>query len=153
MRSTKSLSNAERPGVLLVYDCQQGINARKAILEDNGFRVTVARTDADVSITALAEEYRLIVINHQPPALDGIALIQRLRESDTRAGLILISGLADTLGLTEANTRADVVIQKNSNEVSNLVRSATRLTRKKAARKPPVRLENRSAVAAGEGLS
>ena len=44
--------------------------------------------------------------------------------------MILISGFTDTLGLNEANTGADVVIQKSSHEVSHLVRSVNRLLRK-----------------------
>ena len=49
--------------------------------------------------------------------------------------MILISGFTDTLGLNEANTGADVVIQKSAHEVSHLIRSVNRLLRKQ--QQPP----------------
>jgi hypothetical protein len=39
----------------------------------------------------------------------------------------LLTGFADTLGLRPETTGADVVLQKNANEVANLVRQAKRL--------------------------
>jgi hypothetical protein len=50
--------------------------------------------------------------------------------------IILISGFTDTLGLNEANTGADIVLQKSANEVTHLIRAVNRLIRKPAPRKP-----------------
>jgi hypothetical protein len=44
--------------------------------------------------------------------------------------VILISGFTDTLGLDEASTGADVVLQKSNNEVGQLIRAVNRLLRK-----------------------
>jgi hypothetical protein len=44
--------------------------------------------------------------------------------------VILISGFTDTLGLNENNTGADIVIQKSSHEVGQLIRAVNRLLRK-----------------------
>ena len=56
--------------------------------------------------------------------------------AQTISGLpvVLISGFVDSLGLSEDNTGADVVIQKSNNEVAHLVRAVSRLLRRKKTR-------------------
>jgi hypothetical protein len=49
---------------------------------------------------------------------------------------VLVSGFVDALGLNEATTGADGVIQKSANEVTHLVRAVNRLMRRKPAKKP-----------------
>jgi len=48
---------------------------------------------------------------------------------------VLVSGFVDTLGMNEASTGADAVIQKSANEVTHLVRAVSRLLRRKPAKK------------------
>ena len=54
--------------------------------------------------------------------------------------IILLSGFVDALGMTEANTGADGVIQKSAHELPHLIRMVTRLLNRKpspaASRKP-----------------
>ena len=50
--------------------------------------------------------------------------------------IVMVSGFVDTLGLNEATTGADAVIQKSNNEVTHLVRAVNRLLRRKPAKKP-----------------
>ena len=66
--------------------------------------------------------------------MDGLELIANLRKRGFQKPIILLSGFAETLGMRSENTGADVVIQKSSNEVANLVRYTRRLlTPKKPA--------------------
>jgi hypothetical protein len=52
----------------------------------------------------------------------------RLQDAeDERTG---VSGFTDTLGLDEASTGADIVLQKSNNEVPQLIRAVNRLLRK-----------------------
>ncbi|MBV8820611.1 MAG: hypothetical protein JO022_19785, partial [Acidobacteriaceae bacterium] len=69
------------------------------------------------------------------PAMNGIELIARLRETKPGVRFILLSGFTDALGLCEENTGADAVLQKSNNEVSQLIRSVNRLLG--PAKKPP----------------
>ena len=69
--------------------------------------------------------------------MDGLELIGRLRKSSPDLPIVLVSGYVDTLGMNEASTGADVVIQKSANEVSHLVRSVNRLLRRKSPAKKP----------------
>jgi len=66
--------------------------------------------------------------------MDGLELIGRLRKHTPSLPIVLISGYVDTLGLNEASTGADVVIQKSANEVSHLIRSVNRLLRRKSVK-------------------
>jgi len=61
--------------------------------------------------------------------------------------IVLISGYVDTLGMNEASTGADVVIQKSANEVSHLIRSVSRLLRRKSvkAQAAPPKVKRKSA--------
>jgi hypothetical protein len=66
-------------------------------------------------------------------------LIEKLRNLNPNARIILLSGFVDPLGLTEENTGADVVIPKTSQEPQYLVRWVKRLHNRGALRKPPAR--------------
>jgi CheY-like chemotaxis protein len=79
--------------------------------------------------------------------MDGLELIVRLRKQAPELLIILISGFVDTLGLNEATTGADAVIQKSNNEVTHLVRAVNRLLR----RKPPMAEGNSRAKRVGRG--
>lgn len=78
----------------------------------------------------LKHRFDVVVTDYKMPEMDGVKLIERLREQHSTVGVILISGFTDTLGLNESNTGADIVIQKCANEVSHLIRSVNRLLRR-----------------------
>ena len=78
----------------------------------------------------------------RPMMENGIDLIQKVRKNHAELPIILLSGVADTLGLSESNTGANIVIQKSANEVSHLVRAVARLLRRKAPRKPPASVQS-----------
>ena len=59
--------------------------------------------------------------------MGGLELIGKLREQNFRGPIILLTGFAETLGLSPENTGADIVIQKSANEVAALVRNTKRL--------------------------
>jgi CheY-like chemotaxis protein len=101
-RNVPSLSARRR--ILLVDDNANGLAARRSVLEELGYKM---------------------------PRMDGLELIDRLRKHTPGLPIVLISGYVDTLGMNEASTGADVVIQKSANEVSHLIRSVNRLLRRK----------------------
>jgi hypothetical protein len=79
--------------------------------------------------------------------MTGTDLIRGIRKVDPNARVILISGLVEPLGLTEANTGADVVIAKSSSEPAHLVRWVKRLMNRTMLRKPPRSQKNLSRMA------
>ena len=79
---------------------------------------------ADTSCTAAEalelcgkHNFDVVVTDYKMPKMNGIELIGRLRKLHPATSVILISGFTDTLGLDEATTGADIVLQKSNNEV------------------------------------
>jgi CheY-like chemotaxis protein len=123
--------------ILLVDDNHNGLHARKQVLEELGYRIVITSSGHDALEQFAKQKFDLVVTDYKMPRMDGQELIARLRKQAPDLPVILISGFVDSLGLSEESTGADVVIQKSANEVSHMVRSVSRLLRRKPARKPP----------------
>jgi CheY-like chemotaxis protein len=128
--------------ILLVDDNANGLCARKSVLEELGHRISTAASGAEAIEQFGSHKFDLVVTDYKMPRMDGLELIKRLRKQAPGLPIVLISGYVDTLGLNESTTGADVVIQKSSHEVSHLVRSVSRLLRRKTAGKKPVQAQN-----------
>ncbi len=128
-----------RGRILLVDDNSLGLAARRSVLEELGHKVQTSGTPAEALDLCGKHRFDVVVTDYKMPKMDGVEFIGRLRKLDPACAVILISGFTDTLGLTEANTGADVVIQKSNHEVTHLVRSVNRLLRKlqQPRKKPP----------------
>jgi CheY-like chemotaxis protein len=127
-------SNKADAHILLVDDNREGLTARKSVLEELGFRIVTA-TSAHVALDLFGRHaFDLVVTDYRMPDMSGIELIQKIRRAKPATPIILISGFVDVLGLDSSTTGADVVMMKNANEVSHLVRSVTRLLNRK---RPP----------------
>lgn len=114
-----------------------GLKARRAVLEEQGHTVETCLSPQEALEQCTAQQFDVVVTGYRMPHMDGIAFIRELRERHIGAPVILISGWTDTLGLNEATTGADAVIQKSAQEVAHLIRAVTRVARKGSPRKPP----------------
>jgi CheY-like chemotaxis protein len=130
-------SNAPSPPrILLVDDNKLGLAARKVVLEEQGYHISLAREGTEALAQFTPGKFDLLITDYKMPRMNGLELIAKVRELCPGLPIILISGYAEALGLTEANTGADVVIPKSSTEVQQLVRTVGRLLRRSAPRKP-----------------
>src|ERR1035437_2920455 len=135
----RKISPTVTPGsILLVDDNKLGLSARKCVLEELGHRIATAANGVDALALFASAKFDLVVTHYKMPRMDGLELIAGLRKTSPELPVILISGFVDSLGLSEENTGADVVLQKSANEVSHLVRSVGRLLRRKPGKKPNV---------------
>lgn len=125
-----------RGSILLVDDNHHGLVARKSVLEELGYRIATARDGEEALEHLQAARFDVVVTDFRMPVMDGVELIQRIRETEPATQVILLSGFVEPLGLTEQTTGADVVISKNAGEVRNLVRSVERLVTRRIPRKP-----------------
>jgi CheY-like chemotaxis protein len=107
------------------------------VLEEVGFAVQAVNDSARALEIFREHPFELVVTDFKMPGMNGIELIAALRDLAPSLPVILLSGYVDALGLTEKTTGANAVIMKSANEVSHLVRTATRLMDLKPARKPP----------------
>jgi CheY-like chemotaxis protein len=136
--STLSFPGRNDPAhILLVDDNKSGLSARKAILEELGHRVTTAAGGEDALEHFSKVKFDLVVTDHRMARMNGVELIRRIRGIHPDIPVIMLSGYVDALGLTESNTGADMVLAKNSTEVTHLIRGVSRLLRQRAAKKPP----------------
>jgi len=133
---TASSAAKEISYILLVDDNSHGLIARKAVLEELGYKVSTARSGDEALALYATRKYHLVVTDYKMPKMNGMELIEEIRKSDAQARVILLSGFVEPLGLDEKSTGADVVISKSAGEVGNLVRAVNRLLAR-SEKKPP----------------
>jgi CheY-like chemotaxis protein len=127
MRSAPSY-RAEAPAlILLVDDNRDGVLARRSVLEELGYKVVPACCGSDALKLVEQQNFDLVITDYKMSPVDGMQLIAQLRERNFRNPIILLTGFADSLGLTAKSTGADVVVQKSANEIANLLRHTKRL--------------------------
>jgi len=124
--------------ILLVDDNSLGLAARRSVLEELGHKVVTSGAPQDALELCVKQRFDVVVTDYKMPKMNGVEFIARLRKQHPATLVILISGFTDTLGLNESNTGADVVLQKSSHEVTQLIRAVNRLLRKPPSKKPPV---------------
>ncbi len=137
--------------ILLVDDNKLGLIARKSVLEDAGHRITTALEGQEALERFGKDKFELVITDYKMPRMNGLELIRRIRERSQTVPIILISGYADALGMTEENTGADAVIAKSATEVPQLIRSVNRLLRRGAPKKPAQSQRPQAAKAKGQG--
>lgn len=130
-RLSSSVTPAAGAKILLVDDNVNGLSARQSVLEELGHRISTASGGVEALELFSRQKFDLVITDFRMPKMDGLELIVRLRKQAPEIPIILISGYVDALGLSEASTGADVVIQKSANEVGHLLRSVNRLLRRK----------------------
>jgi len=130
--------------VLLVDDSRDGLLVRRALLEEQGFTVQIARNGEEGLKLFERCRFDVIVTDFRMPAMNGVEMIGRIRALSPQARIVLLSRAVETQGLTEENTGADAVIAKNSAEASHLVRTVKRLANRAPARKKPPASQLRS---------
>ena len=145
MAARDSSSSTTHARILLVDDNANGLAARRSVLEELGHRIVTATSGGDALEQFSTNRFDLVVTDYKMPRMDGVELIARLRKQSPELRIILISGYVDTLGLDEASTGADAVIQKSSHEVSHLVRSVNRLLRRTPVPRKAVGVQAKSA--------
>jgi CheY-like chemotaxis protein len=134
--SLRKNSNSQTPiHILLVDDNAHGLMARRTVLEELGHKIITASNGADALDLATRQSFDLVVTDYKMPHMNGVELINHLRNFAPHIPVVLISGFVDALGLNEANTGADAVVQKSSNEITHLVRAVSRLKNGKLRRK------------------
>ena len=128
-------SSSQNPSgrILLVDDNSLGLAARRSVLVELGHHVQTSNNGSDALELCGKHSFDVVVTDYKMPRMNGVELIGRLRKLNPAIAIILISGFTDTLGLDEASTGADVVLQKSNNEVAQLIRSVNRLLRRQHA--------------------
>jgi CheY-like chemotaxis protein len=130
------------PRILLVDDNHYGNAGRKALLEQRGYAVDTATSGEDALVLIGQNRYDVVVTDLKMGGMSGTELISRLRASETASALILLSGFAGCMGVTEENCGADAVLCKSNKEEEQLC-STVRLLLSRRTKKKPAASEKR----------
>ena len=132
----------------MVDDNKNGMTAREAVLTEFGFEIATATSPASAFEKYPEMNFDLVITDHRLPKIDGLAFIGAIRQLRPTLSIVLLSGYVEGMGLTESNTGADAVIQKNANELPHLTRCVNRLLRR-TMKKPPAKHSKVKAQVAG----
>ncbi len=127
MRTLPSNRAPNPAQILLVDDNLDGVVARRSVLEELGYKVVAATSGQDALQTIERQKFDLVITDYKMSPIDGLEFIAALRQRGFRIPVILLSGFADSLGFRRETSGADVVIQKSSNEIAQLLRCTKRL--------------------------
>lgn len=139
MKSSKADEPPRTIHILLVDDNRNGLLARKSVLEEHGYQVQACSSPEEALSEFQQHAYDLLVTDYRMPKMTGTELITHIRRINPIVPVVLVSGVADVLGLDEKSTGANVVIPKSSTEVTHLIRAVKRLLLESRAPKKPVR--------------
>ncbi len=123
--------------ILLVDDNPHGLQARKALLMEQGFDVEIATSGEEGWESFSRQRFDIVVTDFRMQGITGVDLIARVHAADTPARTILLSGFIDCLGLTEKSTGADLVLQKSNREGQDLLRAVRKLMSHAPRRRGP----------------
>jgi|SRR4051794_12132853 len=136
MKRSNAVGPAKVFRILLVDDNRNGLLARKSVLEEHGYVVHAYPSPVEALLGFGQHTYDLIVTDYRMPKMNGTELIAEIRAVQPNLPIVLVSGVADVLGLDEKSTGANVVIPKSSTEVTHLIRAVKRLLDAPVPKKP-----------------
>ena len=136
MKRSNAGQSARAFRILLVDDNQNGLLARKSVLEEHGYEVHAHSAPLDALADFQEQSYDLVVTDYRMPRMTGTQLIVEIRALKPHMPIVLISSLVDVVGLDEKGTGANVVIPKTSTEVPHLIRAVKRLLTAPSKKKP-----------------
>ncbi len=122
--------------ILLVDDNHYGNVARKTVLEEQGFLVESVLSGEDALARYVEQHFDVVVTDLKMKKMNGLELIAQLRLLPARPCLILLSGWAVCLGLTEESSGADAVLPKSNHEQEQLIRTVRQLLARRIRREP-----------------
>jgi CheY-like chemotaxis protein len=122
--------------ILLVDDNKGGLTARGMILADHGYVIETAQSGEAAWELFQRQQFDVVVTDLRMGEMDGVELIRRIRATDSPAGIILLSGFIDCLGMTPQSTGADELINKSNKEVPELLRAVRKLAARPRRKKP-----------------
>jgi DNA-binding response OmpR family regulator len=106
--------------ILLVDDELALLDVGKQFLEESGVFLVTVTDNAEEALSLLREQqFDAIVSDYQMPGMDGISLLQYLREMDSSTPFIIFTGRGrEEVVIDALNCGADFYIQKGGGSVA-----------------------------------
>jgi CheY-like chemotaxis protein len=138
--------------ILLVDNNARGLTGRRMILAEHGYEIVTALSGEEAWEILQKQDFDVVVTDLRMGAMNGLELIKLIRDTDSPARIILLSGYIEQMGLTHESSGADELVNKSNKEVPELLRAIRRLEARLARRKPASqRTKSRSAKRANAG--
>lgn len=96
MRSNQSPQLLRRYCILCVDDDRVGLEARAALLEEQGYSVTAVSCPL-MALECDVSKFHLAILDFSMPALNGFQLLLRLRAARASFPIVLLSGMSREL--------------------------------------------------------
>ena len=113
--------------VLLIDDNPHGLTARRDILAEKGYTVTIAESGEEGIGYFENEPFDLVVTDYRMPGVRGDEVVRRVKLADPNLPVVILSGYTVPLALTVESTGADLVLAKGPREHNEPVRAVETL--------------------------
>jgi len=125
------------PTILIAAANQAGAKARKMVLEEKGYHVVSAHKSKDALQQLEGEEVSLLIVDFNLEHGKGLELIDQVADLMPTLPTILLADAMQALSEDLTDCRANMVIPKQFDEVSQLLRAVEKLLRRRTPRKRP----------------
>jgi CheY-like chemotaxis protein len=123
--------NTRSARILLIDDNKHGLIARRTLLEERGYEVETAANGSIGLEKFDRQTFDVVVTDYRMPKMNGGKVLEAMRTRDPRIPVVILSGYAKKLGLTQKTTGANAVINKGPSEGSDLIRTVSTLLNRK----------------------
>jgi len=90
-----ALTERKARPILIVDDDQSILEVERAVLVEEGFKVSEARNGAEALVALEADPPSMIILDVQMPGIDGPAFARELRKRLRHVPLVILTGVAD----------------------------------------------------------
>ena len=99
--------------LLLVDDNQNGLLARKSLLEEQGFVITTATNGEEAFDVFSKGKFDLLITDFRMPKMNGIELAHIIKKRDPAQLIIMVTGFAFTIAAYDMRpVPADFILRK-----------------------------------------
>ena len=89
---------------ILIVDDQPGIRMLLTdILANEGYQVSTAKNGKEALDKIYANKYNLIILDYKLPIIDGVEVLQKMKQNKVEIPTIIISGLVEEVSKESSN--------------------------------------------------
>lgn len=137
------------PRVLLIDDNKHGLIVRRTLLEEQGYAVGTATNGIEGLEKFDEEAFDVVVTDYRMPNMNGHKVLEAIRTRNPYVPIVILSGYAKKLGLTQKVTGANAVLNKGPSEGPDLIRTIAALLGKNRPHRERAQIQKNSRSHAG----
>lgn len=151
MQRIKGKTKTPPARIVLLGSHQGGLKARKVFLEEQGHEVLPCSKVKDANTHLAGADISLLICDYKLDQQNGVEFLHEIRERHATLPTILLLNQVEEMSVNREDCRADLIISKHFNELTQLARSVDRLLSRKAPRKKPSNIRKAPPAARASG--